>query len=78
VQITNQTSPEDAIKIAYDFARSLRVQGASVVDLPLLLGKWVEEVYRHDPRLTYIRGGFVAGFHFAPLPWRRHIDRGDL
>ena len=76
MQITKETSAEDAIKAAYDFGRSLRVQGASPGDLPLLLGKWVEDVYRHDPRLSYIRGGFVAGFHFAPLPWRRHIDAG--
>ena len=78
VGVTNMeigsVSPELAIKIAYDFGRRLRSEGAQEADLSRELEKWVERPYRDTPLILYIRGGFVAGFNFAALPWRREIE----
>jgi len=74
VEILKQTSPELAIKIAYDFARGLRIKGAQEDALSSLLDTWVNTPFEHNELLRYIKAGFIAGFRFESLPWKRQID----
>lgn len=74
MEIDGNTSPELAIKIAYDSARRMRNGGADPDTLPNLLKEFVEDPYRTSTLLTYIRAGFCAGFRCEGLPWRRQID----
>ncbi len=67
------TSPELAIKVAYDFARKLRMEGASERDFDNLLTNWAGP-FDGTPLALYVRSGFTAGYHFLSLPWRRQID----
>ncbi len=66
-------SPENAIKLAYDFARNLRFQGAVDEHLNAQLVQWVES-YVDSPLYIYLRAGFRAGYVFEILPWRREIE----
>src|SRR5205085_6136785 len=75
VEILKGTSPELAIKIAYDFGRGLRMKGGEEEDLPRLLETWVAAPFKDSPLLPYIRAGFVAGHGFKSLPWRRQIEQ---
>ena len=78
VEILKGTSPELAIKIAYDFGRSLRLKGQDGDDLPELLEQWVLVPFGDSPLLRYIHAGFIAGHGLKPLPWKRQIDeQGD-
>ena len=74
VEILKNTSPELAIKIAYDFGRSLRMKEADASNLPALLNKWVTVPFEDNPLKKYIKAGFLAGFNFQPLPWKRQIE----
>ena len=74
LEILKDTSPELAIKIAYDFARGLNIKGADDSELPHLLDAWVTKPYRENPLYPYLAAGFIAGFHGGPLPWKRQID----
>ena len=74
VEILKNTSPELAIKIAYDFGRSLRMKEADGDGLPALLNKWVTVPFGESPLHKYIKAGFLAGFNFDSLPWKRRID----
>jgi hypothetical protein len=78
VQVNSTTSPEQAIKIAYDFARNLRINGVAAADLPHLLANNVEKPYSACRLLIYLRAGFVAGFDGQALPWRREIEAKGL
>ena len=75
MNLQNDTSPELAIKIAYDFARKLRITGAAEARFTEHLEKWVNDPYRNSALLVYIRAGFTAGFKGDVLPWRRDIER---
>ena len=70
------TSPELAIKIAYDFGRNLRIEGAEVDELPELIAAHIDRPLADSVVRVYARAGFIAGFHFASLPWRREVDAG--
>lgn len=72
--ITENLSPELAIKMAYDFARRLRMTGWTESDFPECLGRLVEAHYCASPLLIYIRAGFSAGYFYDSLPWRRQIE----
>ena len=78
VEILKETSPELAIKIAYDFAKGLRVKGAQDEGLSALLVEWVKQPFAESPLLPYIRAGFTAGFNSGALPWRRQIEAAEL
>jgi hypothetical protein len=74
MQITPGTSPEAAIKIAYDFARGLRRSGAHDHELQQELFAFVDTPHRNSPLLRYLRAGFAAGYRGTALPWVREID----
>ena len=74
MQINETTSPELAIKIAYDFGRNLRARGAEPDVYDQLESECVDQPYSGNPLLKYIRAGFKAGFNYEGLPWRRQID----
>lgn len=74
MEIQKDGSPELAIKIAYDFGRSLRSNGADASRFPELLTEHVAQPYADQQLLPYIIAGFTAGFHFQSLPWRREIE----
>lgn len=74
VEILKNTSPELAIKIAYDFGRSVRMKEADGDNLPTMLKQWVTVPFSDNPLHKYIKAGFLAGFNFEPLPWKRRID----
>lgn len=78
MDISPTTSPELAIKIAYDYARNLRAQGAEQTVFPQLVTECVDGPYADSPLLKYIRAGFKAGFASNSLPWRRQIESGEL
>jgi hypothetical protein len=73
-EIIKETSPELGIKIAYDFARNLRAEGAVPEQFRNILESMVEEPFAGTSILPYIRCGFAAGFYYSSLPWRRDID----
>jgi hypothetical protein len=75
--INENVSPELAIKLAYDFARSLRATSAPEADFAENVQKLVETPYAGSPLLLYIRAGFKAGYFYETLPWRRQIEAGD-
>ena len=75
--INEGTSPEMAIKLAYDFARSLRGTGVAESDFAEHLHRLVETSYADSPLLLYVRAGFTAGYFYKMLPWRRQIEAGD-
>ena len=75
--IKEGTSPEMAIKLAYDFARGLRGKGAAESDFAEHLQGLVETPYADSPLLLYVRAGFTAGYFYEMLPWRRQIEAGD-
>jgi hypothetical protein len=68
------TSPEVAIKTAFDFGRVLRDGGAEETDYAQQRLIWVDRRYTTHPMLPYIVAGFEAGFLGKPLPWVRQID----
>jgi len=68
------SSPELAIKAAYDFGRALRIDGAELDELAALLTAHVDGPLADSAVRVYARAGFIAGFHFASLPWRREVD----
>jgi hypothetical protein len=72
--IPPHTAPELAIKIAYDFARKHRMEGADESEYPALLQDNVERIFSDTTLLRYVRAGFRAGFFSQPLPWRRDIE----
>lgn len=74
MEIKTGTSPELAIKIAYDFARSLRAKGATEEQFRDQLEIWVEKQHATSPIIRYIRAGFAAGYTWQQLPWKRQID----
>lgn len=74
LDIGSDTSPELAIKIAYDFGRNLRTKGAEEEDFSKLLVECVQQPHGEGPLLPYIMAGFTAGFHYQSLPWRRQIE----
>lgn len=74
LEILKTTSPELAIKIAYDFGRSLRASEGDDLSLSVLLDKWVTTPFQDNPLQRYIKAGFTAGFNFEALPWKRQID----
>src|SRR5438552_2825893 len=73
-EILKETSPELGIKIAYDFGRKLRIEGAEESTFGRLVCDYIEEPFAGMTLLRYIRAGFKAGFFYQPLPWRRRID----
>ena len=77
LDIRPDTSPEVAIKQAYDFAWSLRINGANEHDFQILMAQWTKR-FGTSPLVPYIRGGFSAGFHFEPLPWKRAIENHPI
>jgi hypothetical protein len=77
MKIACDTSPEAAIKIAYDYARALRRSGAAEADLEADVFEMVETPHRDDPLLRYLRAGFIAGFRGVNLPWVKEIDALD-
>jgi hypothetical protein len=79
-EILKETSPELGIKIAYDFGRNLRAQGALEGQFREILESTVEQPFAGMALLPYIRCGFAAGFYYGSLPWRRDIDEagGDI
>jgi hypothetical protein len=74
--IKDGTSPEMAIKLAYDFARGLRGTGVGEPDFAEKLKTLVETPYADSPLLLYLRAGFTAGYFHEMLPWRRQIEAG--
>jgi hypothetical protein len=77
MKIARDTSPEAAIKIAYDYARALRRSGAAEADLQAEVFELVETPHRENPLLRYLRAGFVAGYRGVNLPWVKEIDALD-
>ena len=77
MKIARDTSPEAAIKIAYDYARSLRRSGVASEDLEADVIELVETPHRDDPLLRYLRAGFIAGYRGVNLPWVKEIDALD-
>ena len=77
MQIAPNTSPEAAIKIAYDYARALRRSGAAEGDLAAEVAGLVETPHRDSPLLRYLRAGFIAGYRGVNLPWVKEIDALD-
>ena len=78
MQVARDTSPEAAIKIAYDYARSLRRSGAAESDLEAEVFELVETPHRDSALLRYLRAGFIAGYRGVNLPWVKEIDALDL
>lgn len=74
LEILKNTSPEAAIKFAYDFARGLRLKEADAGTLNELLQRWVTIPFQDNPLQRYIKGGFIAGYTLGPLPWKQQID----
>ena len=77
MDIKPDTSPELAIKIAYDFAKTLRSKGATDRQIADQLDIWVEKPFRTSVQLIYARAGFTAGYHWEMLPWRREIEASE-
>jgi hypothetical protein len=77
MRIAPDTSPEAAIKLAYDYARTMRRTGAADSDLEADVLELVETPYRESPVLRYLRAGFIAGYRGTSLPWVREIDALD-
>ena len=67
------TSPEEAIKAAYDFAKVLRDGGMGEDDFSEQCTVWVDHRYTTNALLPYIRAGFEAGFFGKALPWVRQV-----
>jgi hypothetical protein len=76
MDIVAGTSKELAIKIAYDFARGLRIQGATEKDYAANMNVWLVERYSANPLMPYLSAGFSAGYFGNVLPWVREIDAG--
>jgi hypothetical protein len=76
-EILGETSPELAIKLAYDYGRDVRQGGAAADELARLLGQRIDLPFKDSPLLRYVRIGFSAGFEGEALPRRRHIDESS-
>ena len=74
MQISTDTSPDAAIKIAYDFARALRRGSAREQDLSDDLHEWISSRFRGSRLLRYMHAGFTAGYLGQNLPWVKDID----
>jgi hypothetical protein len=72
--ILKETSPELAIKVAYDFGRKLRVDGTDDTHVDDLTAKYVDPDFFGLPLHLYVRAGFIAGVRCLALPWRRDIE----
>ena len=75
--LQQNASPGLAIKIAYDFAKSLRAKRCEDGDFDRLFSDWVGQRFTKSPLLPYIRAGFRAGYFGAALPRRRQIEGGE-
>lgn len=74
MDIQRDTSPELAIKIAYDFGRKLRTQANDGNEFSEVLASHVAGPFADHSLLPYVIAGFTAGYHFEALPWRRQIE----
>jgi hypothetical protein len=77
LDVPKDISPENAIKLAYDFARDLRYRGAADGQLAMHLTQWVEP-FASTPLYRYLRAGFIAGYNCDTLPWRREIEATQI
>jgi hypothetical protein len=71
-EILKETSPELAIKVAYDFGRKLARQ--DVLDVDDALADHVDPSFRGTSLYIYVRAGFISGLSGTALPWRRDIE----
>src|SRR4051812_5371750 len=74
-EILKETSPELAIKVAYDYGRKVARQ--DMLDIDDAIAEHVDPAFRGTSLYIYIRAGFVAGLGSKALPWRRDIEAAD-
>lgn len=61
-QITQSTTPEQAIDMAYELATSLRATGWSTSREQYARDLWVDYEFKDDPLRPFLTAGFNAGY----------------
>lgn len=72
---TANTTPQDAVEMAYEFARSLRMTGWTTADGDFARSLWVQREFGKSPLLPYLLAGFNAGYMEGVKPLASELTR---
>ena len=61
-QVTQTTTPEQAIDMAYELGTSLRATGWPRSREPSARDLWVDYEFKDDPLRPFLDAGFTAGY----------------
>ena len=61
-QVTQSTTPEQAIDMAYDLATSMRATGWTRSREQYARDLWVNSEFGNDPLRPFLAAGFTAGY----------------
>lgn len=71
--VTQSTTPEQAIEMAYELGTSLRATGWPRSRERYARDLWVEYEFKNDPLRPFLDAGFTAGYTGVHKPSKKDI-----